>query len=522
MHPTQSNRYWKRWPNYPYDSPTNSSPSWDWQREYFDDHMCPEAVGQSIWCAGFPRSNDPRYSNYPPNDTAYVVYGPVDLSQAVAGGCSFYLYSRSEIAHDSIFWGLTTIPPPNWKMHLAQYHDSIYIAGSFSQVMDNVEFQQHVMDFSRVHRIGTLDTVSLLGRSAVWVYWRFKADANTNVNTGSFIDNISISWDDGGQDISALCGTINHLDGTINSNPEFGDTAYAALTWTTCPGGIQQYPPFRAVVMMDTMVIQDTIISDAVQGMTYTLNTHRWVMSSDTHRIYMRMDSLDQVPETNEANDSCGFTYTVPRPTPPAAFNWVAPLDSNLTGDQSVTLRWECYDDPLYPASLSFFSSTLNVGCQGIAVPGGSNRPCIDGPDSLVWDLRQYNYGRVLWVYVRIHDAHNDTCMYAPFPVIRRHGETAVGDGTQSLIPDHFFLDQNYPNPFNPKTELRYGVAKGGAVTLKVFDLLGREAAVLYHGEQSPGTYMITFDGDKLPSGLYLYRLTTPEGTQTRKMMLMK
>lgn len=520
QHPTPSNRYWKRWPNYPFDYVTISAPSWDWQREYFDDHMCADEIGQALWCAGYPRGNDPRYTNYPPRDTAYVTYGPIDLSQAVHGGCTFYLYSRSEIAHDSLFWGLTT------AQRIHQNHDSVYIAGTFSQVMPDIEFQQHVMDFSQLHRIGTTDTVSLLGRSQVWVYWRFWSDANTNVDIGSFIDNVTISWDDGGIDLAAQCGSgaINHMDGTPDNTLQAGDTVFTSLPYTTCSGdSASVYPPFRAVVLMDTMVIQDTMISDARQGVTYTLNTHPWVLSPDTHRIYMVLDSMNADSEVNESNDTCSFTFVVPRPHPAPSFTWIAPLDSIEYGDLTATLRWEAYDDPSLPqpATLSFFSSTQNLGCQGVPVPGGTARPVIDGEDSLVWNLAQYYYGRILYVFVRVHDAYNDTCIYAPYPIVRRPS-SAVGDGIQNLIPDHFYLDQNYPNPFNPTTELRFGLAKSGHTALRVYDLLGREVVTLVNGERSAGIYTVMFDGSKLPSGLYLYSLTAPEGTQSRKMMLMK
>jgi hypothetical protein len=515
-HPANSGRYWQRYPNYPYDYVPSNVTSWDWQRVYYDpQHMCNDQIGQALWCAGFPRSNDPAYTTYPSWDSAYVTYGPIDLSQAVAGGCSFYLYNRSEIAHDSVFWGLTT------ARVIRQNHDSMYIAGVSSQIMQGIDFQQRIMDFSRLHRVGTLDTVSLLGRSQVWVFWRFWSDGNANRDKGAFIDNVSISWDDGGQDLGAVSGAI-YKDSTVNVFPLAGDTSYAKLTFQTCAGGIQNYAPFRAVVTVDTSVVLDTIITTAEQGTTYELLTHPWILSPDTHVVRLVLDSMNVIPEVNEANNVATFTYVVPQPHPPAAFAWVTPLDSIEYGDETATLRWESYDDPNNPSTLAFYSTTQHTGCQGLPVEGGTGLPVADGPDSLVWNLTSFNYGRVLNVFVRIHDSYNDTCIYAPYPVIRRRTPTAVGDHGTSVIPDHFYLDQNYPNPFNPATDLRYGVAKSGHVTLKVFDLLGREVAVLVNSEQSPGTYTVPFNGAKLPSGLYLYSLSTAEGTQTRKMMLMK
>jgi hypothetical protein len=120
-------------------------------------------------------------------------------------------------------------------------------------------------------------------------------------------------------------------------------------------------------------------------------------------------------------------------------------------------------------------------------------------------------------------DSENDSCVRAIGPMRTCHGDCPLAaNGPPTALPEKYFLEQNYPNPFNPITEIRYGLAKSGLVTLRVFDLLGREQARLVNSEQSPGIYSVPFDGSKLSSGLYLYVLTTPEGTLARKMMLLK
>lgn len=83
-------------------------------------------------------------------------------------------------------------------------------------------------------------------------------------------------------------------------------------------------------------------------------------------------------------------------------------------------------------------------------------------------------------------------------------------------------LDANYPNPFNPSTQISYTVPQAGAVRLAVYDLLGREIAVLVDGVTSSGRHTATFDGTQISSGVYLYRLTANGTSVTRKMMLVK
>ncbi|RPI06083.1 MAG: T9SS C-terminal target domain-containing protein [Ignavibacteriae bacterium] len=85
-----------------------------------------------------------------------------------------------------------------------------------------------------------------------------------------------------------------------------------------------------------------------------------------------------------------------------------------------------------------------------------------------------------------------------------------------------FQLSQNYPNPFNPSTHISYQIAKSGLVTLKVFDVLGREVAVLVHEVKSSGKFTVDWNAAGLPSGLYFSRCESENTQQTIKMILMK
>lgn len=88
--------------------------------------------------------------------------------------------------------------------------------------------------------------------------------------------------------------------------------------------------------------------------------------------------------------------------------------------------------------------------------------------------------------------------------------------------PDSFSLAQNYPNPFNPTTTIRFEVAQSSFVSLRVFDMQGRLIDTLVSKTLPSGPHSVSFDAGNLASGMYLYRLETPQGTQSKKMMLLR
>jgi len=89
-------------------------------------------------------------------------------------------------------------------------------------------------------------------------------------------------------------------------------------------------------------------------------------------------------------------------------------------------------------------------------------------------------------------------------------------------VPESYSLAQNFPNPFNPTTIIRYELPKAGNVTLKVYNLLGREVAILVKGEKQAGRYSVIFDGSRLASGEYIVRMQSGGYLKSMKILLMK
>ena len=93
---------------------------------------------------------------------------------------------------------------------------------------------------------------------------------------------------------------------------------------------------------------------------------------------------------------------------------------------------------------------------------------------------------------------------------------------TPNQIPKEFALEQNYPNPFNPTTTIKYSLAKDEFVTLEVYDILGARVAQLVNQQQKAGSYEVLFDASRLSSGVYFYKITTIDFSNTKKMLLIK
>ena len=99
---------------------------------------------------------------------------------------------------------------------------------------------------------------------------------------------------------------------------------------------------------------------------------------------------------------------------------------------------------------------------------------------------------------------------------------TATGVENSSLKPHQISLSQNYPNPFNPETEIKFYLPRSLMTKLSVYDILGRRVAVLIDGNTTTGWHTVTWHAGNVSSGVYFYRLETPDRVLIKKMLLIK
>ena len=152
-------------------------------------------------------------------------------------------------------------------------------------------------------------------------------------------------------------------------------------------------------------------------------------------------------------------------------------------------------------------------------------------PDYTTVNSIDYDPPAMFWVYARtINWFGNNGVMptYATVKICNPPNTWTYGDVTsveeiyENVIPEKFYLSQNYPNPFNPSTTIEFQLPEAGAVTLKVYDVLGEEIKTLIDQRMNSGNYKVNFDGSGQPSGIYFYNLISGDYKSVKKMILLK
>lgn len=150
---------------------------------------------------------------------------------------------------------------------------------------------------------------------------------------------------------------------------------------------------------------------------------------------------------------------------------------------------------------------------------------------NMVWSDGSINYdpngNTPVYFRVRVKDNQGlwslwselfSTKMIQGIPHSEKSAHNLIGNKDQIS----YSLNQNYPNPFNPNTTISYSLKNDGIVQLVVYDMLGREVAQLVNEQKPAGNYSVEFNASNLPSGIYIYRLTSGDYSAVKKLILLK
>lgn len=232
-------------------------------------------------------------------------------------------------------------------------------------------------------------------------------------------------------------------------------------------------------------------------------------------------------------------TTTVQSHTPPSSFS-ESPVGNYGNGvDLNMTLTNPINVSASPVVSLSFYhmyavENTYDYAMVEVSSNNGNTwQPVVEYTGTLSsWtqqtlDITRYaNRSTQMKVRFRVVSDPSTTAdgWYVDDIVINTYcvsGLTGISNNNTG-VPQVFALEQNYPNPFNPSTSIKYQIPKQAIVSIKVFDILGREVATLVNEKKDAGFYEVNFDASNFASGMYFYKITAGEFVSTKKMALIK
>lgn len=187
-------------------------------------------------------------------------------------------------------------------------------------------------------------------------------------------------------------------------------------------------------------------------------------------------------------------------------------------------------DSAAFAGSSFYFSQTYATDYPDVITPNAGSILCMSYSNNLGAGV-QYagsyanpdKKAHLIYLAFPLESTANDTAFNS---VIAKSDDFFFGQPTgiisSNALPAEYSLSQNYPNPFNPQTSIRFSLASSGHVTIRIFDMLGRQAATLLDEERAAGSYTITADMSGFSSGIYFYTISSGKFVQSRKMTLLK
>jgi len=358
---------------------------------------------------------------------------------------------------------------------------------------------------------------------------------NINLNAGQS-DSVSNNWTPTSAGsytlkyVSALSGDQNPSNDTVQVVRQVYSTIpipyycnCAATTWTPITGGTPGPTGDDATM---TVSIPFTFTYNATGYTQVSICTNGWVaLGSTTSTTYTNDLCTTSGPDLNKLcpfwddlnNTVNGISYTTLGTAPNRIFVVEYLHIPYFSGSGDVTFQVRLYENGnriefIYGPAVQNLSATGSVGLN--YAPGGSGNVLSATPGNpctaTTWSTTSCN-----------NSVPYNTTNLASGTVYAFVCVTGINP-ISSEVPNVYSLSQNYPNPFNPATIISYGIPKPGNVKLIVYDLLGREVATLVNEFQQAGRYKVDFDGSKLASGMYIYRIESGSFTDSKKMLLVK
>jgi hypothetical protein len=325
------------------------------------------------------------------------------------------------------------------------------------------------------------------GETYYWAVSAYDGSAYSGWSSGSFV----------------VYGT-SYVSPTL-SYPIGGQTVYFTdvnLTWylNGSSNGVQGYEVHYSndgfatndVTVSPNPTLTTVSISGLTPGTTYSWKV-RTFYGGTNYSGFSATETFTVDAGAAPVQPLIGGPVNVALPTNDATISWVLPVQS----ESQLTYELEIADDASFANSQIFKN--------------------LSRPFEAVGNLTDGEH------YWRVRSKTSDG-KYSDYSQAAKFNVNSVTSVEDKIVPKKFALEQNYPNPFNPATTIAYQLAKESHVTLKIYDVIGREVAELVNQNQAAGKYRIVFSSESknLTTGIYFYRLTADNFTSVKKMILLK
>ncbi len=378
---------------------------------------------------------------------------------------------------------------------------------------------------------GTSPPVVIFKASDYYRFWNFGGNVSApNINKSNDNTYYAFTWSEGGSTTKFAdntLSTIRNLNTTGNyvhvSNGPNKDGMYAEVFrisglpyyFKTTPDLGDYYPPQKMNSIALGRGRQGTIFKDdaefyfAFGDIQVNDATIDFIEAADTV-AFLTTEDLNQylLTEPFDLNDNSGFFYSVQFGVTDSAS-----AINSLGEDEFASFKVELIDNASGEV-LGIFDDITFSASNITEYTSLSYQVNVSGIGNRTVRLR-------LVTNNNFNPMYSMTDKYADENVLPKNGFNTLSY-KGSLAVESYDLAQNYPNPFNPSTIIKYQIPEDGIVSLKIFDILGKELKTLINEQKTIGKYEVTFDASNLASGVYIYRIQVNDYVSSKKMMLLK
>jgi hypothetical protein len=285
-----------------------------------------------------------------------------------------------------------------------------------------------------------------------------------------------------------------------------------------------------------SQAVASTPYASSFPGATYATKNNQQFSGVDAiNYVYISLGESYILYGIATESSMSGFSSVSKIKYNPAQVLYKLPMTYNSTNTQQISqeIETQMIGFPVPPTKLTNqYASTYTIDGYGkIKTPEGKTLDAlriksVTTITSLTGTSTETSYsfltrtGEAVAVSVKADQPDNGIVQITS--ISWNDGDGASGVEKINEMPSSFSLSQNYPNPFNPSTKISFALPKYSSVSLKVYDVIGKEVALLISDELAAGSYSIDFNASKLSSGIYFYELRAGYFTKTMKMLVIK